>query len=94
MTTSPLTKINLSDDQRSKIRWASTKAGWVFRAEHFQGPRGGKYRPNLRFAGVTETDALRAVDSYRAGSWKPGVKNIDLYQVDALGNVTDALLGL
>jgi hypothetical protein len=83
------TKINLSDEQRSQIRWASTKTGYVLRTHHARGPRGGNYRDQLVFMGVTETGALKAAAKFLDRHWKPVIVDAELYLVDHLGNVQD-----
>lgn len=86
-----ITKFNLADDHRSQIRFATNRAGWVLRAEHYQGPRGGRYRPNVLFVGTTETGARRAGKRYLERAWRPAPREVTLYKVDHLGNVLSTI---
>jgi hypothetical protein len=82
-------KFNLSQDQRDRIRWSTTKTGYVLYAVHYQGPRGGRFRPNVIFVGLTKTDALRESAKYFWKTWKPPIRKLYLYKVDALGRVLE-----
>jgi len=100
MTTLP-EKINLTDDERSRIRWASTKQGFVVRVEFKsdwtrRGPR--PIRPYRSEAFVTEIDARRYAGNQReralyvSGTRRPAfVEEIQILSVDHLGNVEDLI---
>ena len=88
MITKPQTaKYNLSDEQRSHVRFSQSKTGYIVRARHAQGPRGGRVRDSIFWAGVNETAAHREAEKVMGRRWSHPVVDIDVIAVDHLGNV-------
>jgi hypothetical protein len=100
MTTLP-EKIKLNDDERSRIRWASTKKGFVVRTEfekHWTRRGNRDIRPMRSRAYTTEAEARRNAGDVRnrplfvSGTRHPAiVAEVQILQVDALGNVVDLI---
>lgn len=82
-------KIKLEDQERSRIRWSSTKRGFVPRVE-FQPrwSRGGArpVRPVRGRAAVTRQEAERTLNALATRYVNP-IHELQLVEVDALGNV-------
>jgi len=81
------TSFNLSDEIRSEIRWSQSKRGYVIDATHARGPRGGRVRNTIRFAGTNEAAAHRNADELIGRRWSHPITDLTIYEVDALGVV-------
>ena len=98
MTTLP-EKINLSDDERSRIRWSSTKQGFVVRTEfdrHWTRRGMHEVRPLRSQAFTTEIEARRHAGDQRGRPYFIGripatIAEVQILRVDALGNVQDLI---
>lgn len=79
-------KFKLTDEERSRIRWSSTKRGFLSVFEFVPGSRGGRFRKERTAIKVTLPEAERSRDSQEARYATP-VARVRTYEVDAMGRV-------
>lgn len=84
------TKITIRDEESSRIRWSSTKRGFIVWSEFFNGPRGGRFRP-VRSTVLTTLDAAIALAEREPTRYRQAVRSVTIFEVDHLGRVVEAL---
>jgi hypothetical protein len=94
------TKFRLSDEERSRVRWSSTRTGYVVRVT-FKPKwtrRGARpVRPLRTDVAVTELKARKEAERMLGTEWwlarrYPAIiDTVTIYRVDALGNVQEEI---
>lgn len=79
-------RVPLKDEERARIRWSSTKRGYVGLAEFYRGPRGARYRPIRSAAHVNRDRAVEETEAFRFRFRQP-VSRLVLREVDHMGRI-------
>lgn len=85
-------RYTLTDAERSRIRWSSTRRGYLVVVNFY--PRGRSLRPvrGIRSGvAVTLDAAIQTAEEYRGQSYTHAVRSIAVVEVDALGYEVDRL---